>query len=379
MKRENGSGTLIKLKGNRRKPWCAKVTTGYKDNGQAIQEIISNEKGDKYFESRPEAEETLIWWNKNKGIINVNKLSYTFKQLYDEFENIYIPNSEERKRMRKTHENIKGKLGLSNSMGLIAAAKKYETLWDKQYSSLKLNDFQQIIYATEGKKTKLIDMRNLIIKMDEYALGEDIITKGYGSLLKVEYEESSSKRRPYSYDTIEKIWQYEGELIADIILILLYSGMRIEELLITEIPNIKLSEKYLIAGLKTTAGKNRLIPLHHEIIPIIKRYYNKNNKYLFTMQNGERFYYAKYRTMFVDFMKKIDADYCSHETRYTFRSELGRLGANTRCIDLIMGHQNGNTGEKVYNQKSIEELISTVELINYRCKKDTKITYLKAL
>ena len=141
MKRANGTGTIVKLKGNRRKPWFAKATVGYKENGQPIQKAVCNEKGEKYFESRPEAEETLIWWNKNHGNLNVNKLTYTFKQLFDEWSEIFIPTKEERKRMRKTHETIKGKLGLSNSMGLLAAAKKFKSLYNRKYSSIKKNDF----------------------------------------------------------------------------------------------------------------------------------------------------------------------------------------------------------------------------------------------
>ena len=380
MKRANGTGSIVKLKGNRRNPWFAKATIGYKENGQAIQKPICNEKGDKYFATRTEAEEALIWWNKNHGNIKVNKLSYTFKQLYDEWEKIYIPTKEERSRMRQTHEIIKGKLGLSNSMGLLAAVKKFKPLWSRKYSSITKNEFQQIINKTEGKKTKLVDMRNLIIKLDDYALGEDIIMKGYGSLLEIEYEQSEHQRSPYTYEVIDKIWQHEGELIADILIILLYSGMRIEELLIVENDNINLDESYLIGGLKTKAGKNRIIPIHHEILSIIKRYYNPNNHYLFTMPNGERFHYNKYRSMYIEFMKNLDINenYTTHETRYTFRSELDRLGADDRCMDLIMGHQSGNTGNRVYNQKTIQELKTTVEMINYRKKKKEKITYLNA-
>ena len=371
MKRANGTGSIVKLKGSRRKPWFAKATTGYKENGQAIQQAICNEKGDKYFATRTEAEEALIWWNKNHGNIKVNKLSYTFKQLYDEWEKIYIPTKEERKIMRETHSIVKGKLGLSNSMGLLSAAKRFKPLWNKKYSSITKNEFQQVIYATQGGKTKIVDMRNLIIKLDEYALGEDIIIKGYGNLLEIEYDKNENKRTPYTYEIIEKIWQREGELIADVQLILLHTGMRIEELLILENKNINLKEGYLICGLKTNAGKNRIIPIHHEILYIIKRYYNKNNKYLFN---------DKYRKLYVSFMDSLylKENYTTHETRYTFRSELDRLGADDRCMDLIMGHETGNTGNRVYNQKTIEELKATVEMIDYRKKKRQKITYLKA-
>lgn len=385
MKRANGTGTIVKLKGNRRKPWFAKVTVGYKDNGQPIQKPICNEKGEKYFESRPEVEEALIWWNKNHGNLSVNKLTYTFKQLFDEWSEIFIPTKEERKRMRKTHETIKGKLGLSNSMGLLAAAKKFKPLYNRKYSSIKKNDFQQIIYATEGKKTKIVDMRNLIMKLDDYAMGEDIIIKGYGVLLELEYEESDAQRTPYTYKTIEKIWEHEGELIADIQLILLYSGMRIEELLIIETENIHLNDNYLIGGLKTDAGKNRIIPIHHEIKHIIERYYNKDNKYLFTMENGERLYYDKYRLMYVDFMDSLDSedDYTTHETRYTFRSEFDRLidegKVNKVCVNKIIGHKTGEVGEDVYTQKTIEELKATIEMLDYRKNKDKKITYVKVV
>lgn len=223
-------------------------------------------------------------------------------------------------------------------------------------------------------------MRNLIMKLDDYALGEDIIIKGYGSLLEVEYEESDGQRAPYTYDTIERIWQHEGELIADIQLILLYTGMRIEELLFLDTASINMEDEYWICGLKTEAGKNRLIPLHHEIVPIVKRYFNKDNKYLFMMNNGKRLYYDKYRIMYVEFMDNLHLkdDYTTHETRYTFRSELDRMGADDRCMDLLMGHQSGNAGNKVYNQKTFEELKATIELINYRKKKHEKITYLRA-
>lgn len=377
MKRANGTGTVVKLKGNRRKPWFAKATVGYKENGQAIQKPISNQKGVSYFATRLEADEVLAWWNKNKGNIDMDKVSYTFKQLFDEWSDKYIPTKEERKRMAITHETIKGKLGLSNSRGLLAAANHFKSLWEKQYNSLKLDDFQQVLNETPGKKTKLVDMRNLIMKLDDYAFGQDIIQKGYGEQINLEYEESDTIRSPYSYEVIEKIWNHEGELIADIDLILLYSGMRIEELLCIKISDINLEDEYWIGGLKTKAGKNRLIPIHSQIMPIVKRYYNANNEYLFTTYDGSRIIYNDYRAMFIPFMKEIGADYCTHETRYTFRSELDRLGADKKCIDLIMGHQNGNTGEKVYNKRTIEELKSTVELIDYRRKKDHKVTYLR--
>lgn len=395
-------GSKIFVNDGRSKPWLARLNLGYDNKGHPVPHILGSFEDEidcilclrdysnnpyEIFINRKQYDKIVKFIElpskvsiKPSSIARTDKTHYTFKQLYEEWKDIFIPTKEERLRMRKTHETIKGKLGLSNSMGLISAVKKFEALWDREYASITKNEFQQIIYNTEGKKTKIVDMRNLIIKLDKYALGEDIITRGYGSLLELEYEISEIRRTPYSYELIEKIWQYQGELIADIQLILLYTGMRIEELLIIKKENINLKEGYLVGGLKTNAGKNRIIPLHHEILPIIKSYYNKTDNYLFTIKKGTRLLYDNYRLMFIQFMEKLnESQHTTHETRYTFRSELGRLCANERCIDLIMGHKNGNIGNTVYNQKTFEELKATVEMINYRSKKNCKITYFKAV
>ena len=62
-----------------------------------------------------EAEEVLIWYNKNNGEIDIDKRSYTFKNVFDAWEKIYIPTPEELKRIRETHEEIEGKIGSSNA------------------------------------------------------------------------------------------------------------------------------------------------------------------------------------------------------------------------------------------------------------------------
>ena len=38
-------------------------------------------------------------------------------------------------------------------------------------------------------------------------------------------------------------------------------------------------------------------------------------------------------------------------------------GANRKCIDLLMGHVSKDTGNRVYNHKTLDELKATVELI----------------
>ena len=44
-------------------------------------------------------------------------------------------------------------------------------------------------------------------------------------------------------------------------------------------------------------------------------------------------------------------------------TQLDSAGANRKCIDLLMGHVSKDTGNRVYNHKTLDELKATVELI----------------
>lgn len=380
MKRANGTGSVLKLSGNRRNPWFARVTLGFDEKSYPIYKILQDKNGVKYFPNRKMPDLLLAKYNLSEHNFNMDKTGYTFEQLYNEWSGIYMPSKKEIINERKNHEKAKGKLGSSNANGMKSAFKAYKDLHQRIYTSLKKSDFQNIINMTEGKRTKLFNMKNLILKLDEYAMEQDVIEKGYGQFIDIMPEPSISSRMPFTYKEINTIWQNEGRLCADILLILLYSGMRIEELLIVEIDRIFLDEDYLITGLKTDSGKNRIIPIHHSIKSIILRYYDKDNKYLFMNPNTEnsRIEYGVYRYMFREFADEVGlSHHTSHETRYTVRSELDRLGANKVSTDNILGHKGDNIGETVYTKKSIEELKETIELLDYQKKKSQKITYLK--
>ncbi len=54
------------------------------------------------------------------------------------------------------------------------------------------------------------------------------------------------------------------------------------ELLEIESENVHLNERYMIGGVKTEAGKNRVIPIHESIVPLIEYRLSQNRKYLIT-------------------------------------------------------------------------------------------------
>lgn len=354
-------GTIVKLSENRRKPWIVKVPK-YDETGTFTGKQIPIG----YFENRFDADLCLAEYNKSHNIYDINKMQYTFADLYSDYKREYFPTKEEQKLMKETRKKVIGKLSISNMWQTSSSYKHSKILWNKKYSELRKHDFQLVLNSSkELSGSKINHIISFFRKMDQYAMEQGIITMGYAQFLEVISEETEREKVPFSTQEIEQIWQYDGYVIADILLVLLYSCMRINELLEIEIKDIFIDKNYMVGGLKTEAGKNRIIPIHHSIKHIIIRYYNSSNKYLFTSENNNKFEYSKYRPEFNSFMNKLNMKHISHEARLTGRSELDRKGANKVCIDRILGHKSQSIGERKYTAKTIEELIETIELITY--------------
>lgn len=380
MKRENGTGTIVNFGKNRRRPYAVRIVTGWTDEGKAIYKYLTDENGEKYFAKRKQAEEVLYNYNKEKGNINIEKNEYTFKEVYEEYSQKYFPNKEEIQIEKETHQKIKGKFGISTTNNLKSAYKKCSNLYNKLYKSIKKSDFEEIINNTIGCATVINSLANLFRKLDDYALENDIIVKGYANLIKINddmYTPVKNDGIPYTYEEIKKINNCIGLLEADITLCTIYTGARIEELLFTKISDIYIENEYFIAGLKTNAGKRRIIPIHSHILPIIKYYYekNKNNEFLFTINDKKIDYNSQFLKLYRKFMKKLNMEHKTHDGRKTLHSELDRLNINKVIINKIFGHKSGNIGDDVYSKKSLEELKEAIEKVDYLSKTNIKLTY----
>lgn len=387
MKRANGTGCVTKLSGNRRNPWYAKAPTLYNtETGKALPpKILSDDKGVKFFPDRTIPDLLLSKWIIENGNVDINKSDYTFSQVFEEYKSKKFPTKEEIEYEKRNHIKAKGKLGKSVSSNLQSAYNKCNILYDRMYKTLRKDDYMNIILNTIGCSTVIYSLSNLFKKLDNYALENDIILKGYAELIEITddlYLPIQNDGIPYTYEEIDIISNYAGELVADITLSTIYAGNRIEELLFTKTEDVHLEDGYFIAGLKTSSGKRRIIPIHHELMSIFRRNYNPNNEFLFSI-NGDKIDYDKqFLPIYNEFMEKLNMDHTTHDGRRTLHSEFSRIKAidptlDELCVDRIFGHRADNFGDNVYSKKSIEELKDTIEKIDYKSKIDTKITYLQ--
>ena len=99
--------------------------------------------------------------------------------------------------------------------------------------------------------------------------------------------------------------------------------------------NIDLNAGTMIGGVKTAAGKNRLVPIHSKIQSIVQRRFEQSKGgYLFEY-NGKKLNESQYRDVWNELMNTLNMDHTPHECRHTFRSRLDSAGANKVCICLL--------------------------------------------
>lgn len=75
MRLPNGYGSVYKLSGKRRKPYIARKTRGYDDNGKQLYSIIG------YYATRQQALQALADYNFNPYDLELGKI--TFAEIYE--------------------------------------------------------------------------------------------------------------------------------------------------------------------------------------------------------------------------------------------------------------------------------------------------------
>ena len=382
MRNPNGYGCVHKLSGKRRRPYMATVTTRIgtrrKKDISFLRDALGNElyrvvydKYDEYFKGRAyaaeqerkvigyystrrEAMEALAEYNRNPYDLNARQA--TFSDLYELWE--------------KT-----GYDGLSRSTVTArkSAYKHCQPLWDMPVSEIKSLHLQAVMDSVADKSDSTRQNVKTVMKIVfTYAAEHDIIVKDYSQYVKISLrkggadEPKESIHSPYTSSEIQTLWDNIDMPGVRIILLMIYTGTRSKEIFIMESADVNIEEHYMIGGVKTKSGKRRIIPLHNDILPIVKDMLADNGKYLVKHLSGDKPLYYNYfvQQMHDPTLKKLSMDHLPHDCRHTFAT------AADRCIDKammqrIMGHKLDTLADRVYIHKTAEELVEAVNRIKF--------------
>lgn len=340
MRNPNGYGSIYKLSGNRRKPFIVRKTIGWADNGKQLYETIG------YYHSRPEAMIALAEYNKNP--YSIEATTVTFAEIYEKW----------------SSEKFK-KISHSNANGYRSAYNFSESLHEMKFIDIKKAHMQAAIDNCDkgyGTRKKIKVLFNQLFK---YALETDIITKDYSKFVELGKDESESTRKPFTQDEIQKLWDNLGRMeFIDTILIMIYSGLRPGELILIETDNIDIDNRTMMGGIKTKAGKNRIIPINKKILPLVKNRLVGDNELLVVNHEGKQMrYWNYYEEKWKKIMEQLELQHKPHDCRHTFATLMDNAGANKLSIKRIMGHASSDITDSVYTHKDIEELKKAIDMI----------------
>ena len=347
MRNPNGYGGICKLGGKRRKPFQVRVTIGWEENeetGQAKQ--LYKTLG--YYKSRPEAMLALATYNKNPN--SFNSSTTTFKEIWEAWS----------KRKFDDKRNKSKALYYSYS----AAYKAAKELHDMKFVDIKTAHLPAIIDNCPNRADSLNNIKMLFRQLFQYALQNDIGEKDYSQYVEVEAESNPKlKRVPFSDKERDLLWKsIEVVENVDSILIMIYSGVRPSELLLLETATIDLENRTMMGGIKTEAGKDRIIPINKKILPLIAKRKAEGYDFLISDNGKPLNYNAYYNNYWKPIMSKLNLDHRPHDCRHTCATLLDDAGANKISIKRILGHAVKSVTEK-YTHKSVEELKKAIDLI----------------
>ena len=348
-RRPRGTGSVVKYGGNRRKPWIARydgVMVGSfetkADAVSALQKVVDNPISAYY--------------------------NYTVSEMYELW--------------KKDHFKDLSPKGIEQYE---TAYKKLEPLYDQKFRTLRIADMQPILDDLEAQRrseSTRNKVRQLLSQMYQRAMADHIVTQNDALYLKVRSDEKvlgKKKQRPIFSDTdIAILKANDSDESVKMILIMIYSGMRIGELMTLRKDNVNLDVGYMIGGEKTEAGIDRLIPIHPAIAAYVQYFYDRSaGEFLVSGYRGNkdarnfrnRAFYPTLIRLGINKAPtgdpvedaKIEATKKKpHAARRTFATMAVRAGIKPEHLQKIIGHTKYETTLKFYAQMSQDDLIKSM-------------------
>lgn len=313
MRRANGTGTITKLSGTRRRPYIAKYCVGRDDNGARKYAIVG------YYATKSEASNALAQFSLNPDPMSVSNI--TFGEIW---------------------ELIKAKVfePLTSATEAVYqnAYKKCAPLHNRPLRSLKTMHFQSVLdgSGTSSKSSKVL-MRIVMNKICDYGVQNDIVTKNYAHFAIIAGTEKP-KQEIYTDEEINGLFADKGN-DAKVLLMLIYSGFRIGEFAKIRKSDVDLDNRVVVGGSKTKAGKDRTVPIHNKVYGFWKEFYDKADDYLFAKDDGRPRSASSWNQYFIKVHKRLGIPFRSpHAARHTCASLMARDGVNPLYIKEILGH-----------------------------------------
>lgn len=350
MRLPNGYGGITKLSGRRRKPYLVRKTIGWhidteKDKKVQDYQIIG------YAATKSEALQMLAEYNNNPFDVSASKI--TFREVYERWSKDKFQTVSE-----------------SNVKGYKASYKVCESLYEKMFKEIKLAELQNVVDTCGKNYPTLRKLKVLFNQLYEYAMKNELCSKDYSEYVDiVKHKNRNPNKRDrdkFSKEEVDRLWKLSEDKYYQIVLMLIYSGIRISEMLNLKKEDVNLSEQYFDVKLSKTENGIRRVPIADKVLPFFTNWFNDtDSEYLVHTEDGMGFAYRNYYdSYFTPLMENLGIDRTPHCTRHTCISMLAEAQVDQTTIKKIVGHSGAMTmTEKVYTHLDVEVLLNAINKI----------------
>lgn len=357
-RRPNNSGTVGKASGNRVRPYFARLPAREVWDKDKCK-VVTKRPSIGYYETESQAWKALHEYqvshpdefsNDRKNIeCHPNK-----KVLFSDLWNKYI----ESKPYQKISASTKG---------------NYKAVYNKHLISLhylpiediKTSMLEDIIDNIDGKSGTKKNALTVVRKLMDLAISDDIITKNYADYVYYENDEVEISREIFTYEEINKIWDHRDEWICQILLIMIYSGARITEVINIKNDDVHMDEEYFHVNFGKNKFAVRDVPIHSSVLSLFRILCRNTSDYLIKDESG---HFIKPRRV-QDYLYRIreitGKDHYVYDAKHTFITQCAICNVSEIKKINIIGHTPNSTSEKYYTHLPIQDLKKELEKVIY--------------
>ena len=314
-KRGNGQGTVYKDKNGK---WIAEYTIGWDEDNGTLSRRKRKKRG---FATKNDA---LAYIPQLKQDLPQQDMNVKFKDLY-----------------KKWLDGHTEKVTQSTINCYKSAYKYFSSLYYVEIAKIRTEHMQKCIdECPHGKRTKE-NMKALGTSLWRYAMQLDIVDRNYAEYIYIQKEDKAEKIA-FSKAQLDIMWA-NVDKVPNIkyVLVLCYTGMRLSEMLGAMTDSYDPKEGFFVTGVKTDAGKNRVITISPKIRPFFAEFGQK--KHLFTNLSAKKFrsdiYYPALQALDLDALDdKGDHIYTPHCCRHTFATLMKNVDAPPTDKQKLIGH-----------------------------------------
>lgn len=355
----NGFGQISEIKGqNLRNPFRVMITTCVNEYGRPIQKLL---KPKAYFRTYNEAYEALMDHHRNPYDI---RSEITMSELFDkwmDWHSKYIAEI--------TALSIRNSWKYASSIYNLNIKDVHTYQLKECLENASIEKDGRLIAATPAIKNVLKSSLNMLY---DYAISNEFIDKNYARMFELdpsvgrELNENRKTHTNFTDDEISMLWNdlSTPNTISDLLLYQCYSGWRPQELGNIMLEDVNLLDGYILGGMKTKSGKNRLVPIHPKVRNIIEKRWQEakdlGSPYLFNcfIAGKTKFgmEYPRYNYQFKILVERLglNPEHRAHDPRVHFVSLCKKYNVDDMCIKRMIGHAISDLTENTYTVRELQ-------------------------